>query len=228
LNNHDDKSDDECLHHHEDPASEHEPRDTGNEVIDLCSSQCSPRPALQPVARNHSVPTCSLACTVSERAKGNTRSAHASRNDDRIRCMSDTAANSSCSAKPTAPNALKVLMQSARCPAAAPGKSGVPQASTPTDALRLLMRGSRQNAQEHRGNGVASRAGAPGANPRGARTVKNQGRARKKSGRVGGDTGVEVDACATWVSVKSSGPVHILEVPYSEHSSFNELRCALD
>lgn len=100
------------------------------------------------------------------------------------------------------------------------------------NALQYLMQPARKSAKELNARSEARATESTPANAfsimRSAqKTVSKQHGRRSGKGKRGSAAavGVDKDACAPWVSVKSSGAVQILEVPYSEHSSFNELRC---
>ena len=183
-----------------------EDSDASDHVVDLCFSQCSPRPALQPLAQapSNSVPAPSAPHTRSDRAQ------QPPPPNKRGEAAAATAA--------AAPNALSVLMQSARCSAQDTcGEAVASTAPKPVpNALSLMMQSAKRNADTaHGGTGKQPAGGRSGAAKR-----------RRHNGQRAGvlSTGVDPDACAPWVSVKSNGPAHIIEVPYSEHSSFDELR----
>ena len=173
--------------------------DASSHVIDLCLPQCSPRPALLLRMHSNSGPATTAASTCSTPAQQLPLLPS--------KCSTDAAA--------AAPNALSILMQPARWTARA-AREGAPTVPKPVpNALSLMMQAAKRNADAAH---VGDARQPEGRSAAGKRHRHNGHHACADS------TGVHPDTCAPWVSVKSSGPVHMLEVPYSEHSSFDELR----
>lgn len=200
-----------------------EDRDASEHVIDLCFSQCSPRPALQLTA-----PLATTAQTCGARGKPPAppqRSTYTTAiAADAVAPQAGVSTNGSSRVRTThgnaaataaAPNALSILMQSARCTAqeSHARNAAATAPKVPSNALSVMMQSARRNAQQQHASGGAGKG-----------RVNKSGRGNGGQRAGVRSTGVDPDACAPWVSVKSSGPVHVLEVPYSEHSSFDELR----
>jgi hypothetical protein len=178
--------------------------DHAEDIIDLCFSQC-PWPPLQAIALNHaSVPAVTSAAA---RAVVTPSAASCS-----------AASGSSAATDASLPNALNILMQSSRPTTHASTKGPEP------NALSLMMSSARKHAKVQQESSAAVQAGAGKRGRRGV-SGKSNGKGLEKE-FTGAKSGIDPRAYAPWLSVKSSGPVHIFEVPYSEHSSFNELRWA--
>jgi DNA repair metallo-beta-lactamase len=178
-----------------------------SDVIDLCFSQCYSRPPLRAIT-----PCRTSAPSASETAAQQAAAIPSAAN--RAAATGGHAAGDT-----SLPNALSILMQSSRS-TASKSCANAEGPEPAKNALSLMMSSARRYAQEHQATGGSGEAGVWKHKGRGG-----SGKGLKDTGAGVRSAGVDPNAVAPWVTVKSSGPVHIIEVPYSEHSSFNELRC---